>query len=107
MPPKVDQQKCDGCKGEKEALCEAICPGDLMYMKGDVPRADCRSPRDCWDCMSCVKVCPQGAIETRLPYQLGYYPAKLIPLMGSKRVSWTCISQDDKVERFNYKNRND
>ncbi len=107
MPPKVDQQKCDGCKGEKEALCEAICPGDLMYLKEDSLKADCRSPRDCWDCMSCVKACPQGAIETRLPYQLGYYPAKLIPLLGSTRVSWTCIGQDEKVERFSYKNRND
>jgi adenylylsulfate reductase subunit B len=67
MPPKVNLQKCDGCKGEKEALCEAICPGDLMCLNSETLKAACRSPRDCWDCMSCVKACPQGAIETRLP----------------------------------------
>lgn len=107
MPPKIDLKKCDGCKGENEPLCVSICPGDLLFLNEESVRAVCRSPRDCWDCMSCVKACPQGAIETRLPYQLGYYPAKLIPLMGGKRVSWTCISQDGKVERFSYKNRND
>ncbi|MEW5899581.1 MAG: 4Fe-4S dicluster domain-containing protein [Bacillota bacterium] len=107
MPPRISLQKCDGCKGEKEALCVAICPGDLMVLNEDTGKAYCRSTRDCWDCMSCVKACPQSAIETRLPYQLGYYPAKLIPLMGSKRVTWTCIDINNKIERFTYQNRND
>lgn len=107
MPPKVNLEKCDGCKGEREALCVSICPGDLLALNEETGKSYCRSTRDCWDCMSCVKVCPQGAIETRLPYQLGYYPAKLIPLMGSKRVTWTCIDINNKVERFTYKNRND
>ncbi|MDQ0286553.1 adenylylsulfate reductase subunit B [Desulfofundulus luciae] len=57
--------------------------------------------------MSCVKACPNGAIETRLPYQLGYYPAKLIPLVGSNKISWTVVDIHGKVERFTFKNRND
>ena len=34
MPPKeTDEEKCDGCKAEKETLCEQICPGDLMHLR--------------------------------------------------------------------------
>ncbi|CEP66393.1 4Fe-4S ferredoxin-type, iron-sulphur binding domain [Moorella glycerini] len=107
MPPRVNLAKCDGCKAEKEPLCEQICPGDLMTLNPENQKAYCRSPRDCWDCMSCVKSCPQGAIETRLPYQIGYYQAKLIPLMGTNRITWTCIDINGKVERFSFKTRND
>jgi adenylylsulfate reductase subunit B len=46
-----------------------------------------------------------GAIETRIPYQLGYHVAKLIPLMGTNTITWTCIDINGKVERFRYVNR--
>ncbi len=68
-------------------------------------KAMCRAPRDCWDCMSCVKVCPVGALETRIPYQLGYHVAKLIPMMGTDTITWTCIDLDGKVERYRYRIR--
>jgi len=104
MPPKVDIQKCDGCKAEKEPLCVQICPGDLMVL-GENLKAYCRMLRDCWDCMSCVKACPKGAIETRIPYQIGYHGAKLIPMLGTDTITWTCIDIYGNVERFIYKNR--
>ena len=107
MPPRVNREKCDGCRAENEPLCEQICPGDLMTLNRQTSKAYCRSTRDCWDCMSCIKICPQGALETRLPYQLGYYPAKLIPLMGTDRITWTCIGLDGKVERFVVRTRNE
>ena len=107
MPPKVNPQKCDGCRAENEPLCVQICPGDLMVLDENTGKAYCRSARDCWDCMSCVKACPHGAIETRLPYQLGYYPAKLIPLVGSNKISWTVVDIHGNVERFTFKTRND
>ncbi len=106
MPPKVDHTKCDGCRAEEEPLCEQICPGNLMTLN-DAGKAVCRENRDCWDCMSCTKICPQGAIETRLPYQLGYYPAKLIPKVGTNKIIWTCIDINGKVERFVVKTRHD
>lgn len=105
MPPKVLINKCDGCKAEKEPLCEQVCPGNLMTL-GEANKAVCRDARDCWDCMSCTKVCPQGAIETRVPYQIGYNSAKLIPMMGTNRISWTCVDIKGKVERYVIKNRN-
>ncbi|MEW6624955.1 MAG: 4Fe-4S binding protein [Bacillota bacterium] len=105
MPPKVDITKCDGCRAEEEPLCDQICPGNLMRLN-EQGKAECRSSRDCWDCMSCTKICPQGAIETRLPYQLGYYPAKLIPKVGTDKIMWTCVDINGKVERYVIKTRN-
>ncbi|MBI4785895.1 MAG: 4Fe-4S binding protein [Chloroflexi bacterium] len=107
MPPRINKEKCDGCKAEHEPLCEQVCPGDLMTLNAQTSKAYCRFTRDCWDCMSCVKICPQGAIETRLPYQLGYYPAKLIPLMGTNKITWTSIDINGNVERFVVQVRND
>lgn len=104
MPPKVEREKCDGCKAEKETLCEQVCPGDLMTLDEN-KKAICRMPRDCWDCMSCVKICPKGALETRIPYQIGFHGAKLIPLMGTDTITWTLIDINGKVERFHYINR--
>ena len=104
MPSFVIVEKCDGCKAEKESLCEQICPGDLMTLSED-KKGYCRMPRDCWDCMSCIKACPKGALETRIPYQLGYHVARLIPMMGTNTITWTCIDINGKKETFRFINR--
>lgn len=104
MPPRVEWEKCDGCKAQNEPLCEQVCPGDLMTLN-KLGKAYCRSTRDCWDCMSCTKVCPVAAIETRIPYQLGYHGAKLTPMMGTNTITWTSVDIHGNVERFRYKNR--
>lgn len=106
MPPIVLKEKCDGCMGKNEALCEMVCPGDLMTINEETNKAYCRASRDCWDCMACVKACPHGAIETKIPYQIGYYPAKLVPMMGNKKIIWTCVDIHGNVERFTVKTRN-
>ncbi len=93
MPPRVITERCTGC-----GVCETICPGDLM--KIEKGKAFCRSKRDCWDCMSCVKACPIQALEIRIPYELGYYPAKLIPVMKGKEISWKLIDINGKEEEF-------
>lgn len=92
MPPIV-KTNCNGC-----GACEEICPGDLMVVRDG--KASCRATRDCWDCMSCVKACPNQALEIRLPYQLGYYPAKLVPEVHDKEIVWTCTDINGKTEVF-------
>lgn len=93
MPPIIITKKCTGC-----GACENICPGDLMFVTEG--KAVCRSKRDCWDCMSCVKACPVQALEIRIPYQLGYYPAKLVPEMKEKDIIWTVTDIDGNEEKF-------
>jgi len=105
MPPKVDKKKCNGCPGKPEPLCVRICPGDLMAI-GEDGKAFCRSLRDCWDCMCCTKDCPMKAIETGIPYQLGYHGAKLVPFMSKGAITWICTDIYGKKEKFRYRNRN-
>lgn len=100
MPPKVMLAKCIGCR-----MCETICPGDLMVVGLD-RKAYCRDPRDCWDCMACTKSCPKGAIEIRIPYQIGYHSAKLVPKMEEGQITWNCVDINGKEETFIVKNYN-
>lgn len=105
MPPKIDTHKCNGCVGRAESFCEEVCPGDLMVVLAETGKAHCRSPRDCWDCMSCIKACPKRALETRIPYQLGYYKASLKPIMGKDRITWKCTDLNGKECTYSYVNR--
>ncbi len=69
MPTYVRTDKCDGCKGQDKTACMYICPHDLMKLDkdgsetGHAMRAYNQEPEQCWECYSCVKICPQQAIE--------------------------------------------
>jgi len=105
MPPRVQHQKCNGCEDLPESRCEEACPGDLMAVDEATGKAFCRSTRACWDCMSCTKACPRAAIETRIPYQLGYHKATLRPIMGKDRIIWKCVDINGQETSYEYKNR--
>lgn len=107
MPPRVDLKKCNGCEGREESCCEEVCPGDLMAVNAETMKAFCRSLRDCWDCMSCIKACPKNALETRIPYQLGYHRATLKPIAGKNTITWKCTDIFGRVTTYKYKNRLD
>ncbi|MFP3256802.1 MAG: 4Fe-4S dicluster domain-containing protein [Candidatus Nanopusillus acidilobi] len=94
MPSLVIAEKCDGCKGKTEPLCEQICPMDIMKLDPATGKARNIAPRDCWDCMACVKSCPNQAIITKIPYQIGGYGAKLVPLMSETSIIWTLTFPD-------------
>ena len=79
MPTFVDPSKCDGCKGGEKTACMYICPNDLMVLDKEAMKGYNREPEMCWECYSCVKACPQNAIDVR-----GY--ADFAPLGHSVRV---------------------
>ena len=60
MPTFVYMSQCDGC-GE----CVDICPSDIMHIDPKYRRALNIEPNMCWECYSCVKACPQNAIDVR------------------------------------------
>ena len=60
MPTFVYMSQCDGC-GE----CVDICPSDIMHIDPKYRRALNIEPNMCWECYSCVKACPQNAIDAR------------------------------------------
>ena len=74
MPTFVYMTRCDGC-----GHCVDICPSDIMHIDPVYRRAYNIEPNMCWECYSCVKACPQHAIDVR-----GY--ADFAPLGHSVRV---------------------
>ena len=100
MSVKVDKNKCQGCKQKEEALCVKHCPGDLMKIGND-NKAKIRNPADCWDCMVCIKTCPNNALETKLPYQLiDSHKASLHPKISNKKIIWKAEDVNGKKEVF-------
>ena len=74
MPTFVHMSRCDGCGHFVD-----ICPSDIMHIDKTYRRAYNIEPSMCWECFSCVKACPQNAIDVR-----GY--ADFAPLGHSVRV---------------------
>jgi adenylylsulfate reductase subunit B len=88
---------CDGC-----GHCVDICPSDIMHIDTTYRRAFNIEPNFCWECYSCVKACPQNAIDVR-----GY--ADFAPLGHSVRVlreekkgaiSWKIRFRDGREKHF-------
>ena len=97
MPTFVYMTKCDGC-----GHCVDICPSDIMHIDKTYRRAMNIEPNMCWECYSCVKACPQNAIDAR-----GY--ADFAPLGHSVRVlreeekgtiSWKIKFRDGREKDF-------
>jgi len=97
MPTFVYMTRCDGC-----GHCVDICPSDIMHIDKTYRRAYNIEPNMCWECYSCVKACPQNAIDAR-----GY--ADFAPLGHSVRVlreeakgtiSWRLKFRDGREKNF-------
>ncbi|MBV9570314.1 MAG: adenylyl-sulfate reductase subunit beta [Alphaproteobacteria bacterium] len=97
MPTFVYMTSCDGC-----GHCVDICPSDIMHIDKTYRRAFNIEPNFCWECYSCVKACPQNAIDVR-----GY--ADFAPLNHSVRVlreekkgviSWKIKFRDGREKDF-------
>ncbi|MBU1192709.1 MAG: adenylyl-sulfate reductase subunit beta [Gammaproteobacteria bacterium] len=97
MPTFVYMTRCDGC-----GHCVDICPSDIMHIDPTYRRALNIEPNMCWECYSCVKACPQNAIDCR-----GY--ADFAPLGHSVRVrreeekgtiSWKIKFRDGREKDF-------
>ena len=74
MSTFVYMTRCDGC-----GHCVDICPSYIMHIDETIRRAVNIEPNFCWECYSCVKACPQNAIDVR-----GY--ADFAPMGHSVRV---------------------
>ncbi|MDA8128848.1 MAG: adenylyl-sulfate reductase subunit beta [Betaproteobacteria bacterium] len=99
MPTFVYMGRCDGC-----GQCVDICPSDIMHIDPVYRRAFNVEPNFCWECYSCVKSCPQHAIDVR-----GY--ADFNPLGHSVRVHrdtalqtvfWKIRYRDGRLKEFEF-----
>ena len=102
MPSYVDPSKCDGCKGGDKTACMYICPNDLMVLNVKEMKAYNQEPDACWECYSCVKICPQGAIEARHYADIVPLGGSVQPMRGSDSIMWTIKFRNGTLKRFKF-----
>ena len=102
MPSYVDPAKCDGCKGGYKAACMYICPNDLMVLNKAEMKAYNQEPDACWECYSCVKICPQGAILVRGYDDFVPMGGQVHPMRSSADIMWTVKFRNGNIKRFKF-----
>lgn len=105
MPSFVIPEKCDGCKAQDKTACQYVCPNDLMVLDKEKGKAYNQEPDLCWECYSCVKICPTQAIDVRGYVDFVPLGASLVPLRGSDSIMWTVQFRNGKIKRFKFPTR--
>ncbi|MCF8103865.1 MAG: adenylyl-sulfate reductase subunit beta [Desulfohalobiaceae bacterium] len=102
MPSYVNPEKCDGCKGGEKTACMYVCPNDLMILDEKEMKAYNLEPDQCWECYSCIKICPQGAITARPYADFAPMGGTSIPLRSAEDIMWTIQFRSGEVKRFKF-----
>ncbi|MBC8208429.1 MAG: adenylyl-sulfate reductase subunit beta [Desulfobulbaceae bacterium] len=102
MPSYVDPSKCDGCKGGDKTACMYICPNDLMVLNKEEMKAYNQEPDACWECYSCVKICPQGAIFVRGYDDFVPMGGQVHPMRSADSIMWTVKFRNGNMKRFKF-----
>ncbi|MFP4428107.1 MAG: adenylyl-sulfate reductase subunit beta [Desulfovermiculus sp.] len=102
MPSYVNPEKCDGCKGGEKTACMYVCPHDLMILDEKEMKAYNQEPYECWECYSCIKICPQGAVTARPYADFAPMGGTSIPLRSAEDIMWTIQFRSGEVKRFKF-----
>jgi len=102
MPSYVNPEKCDGCKGGERTACMYVCPNDLMILDEKEMKAYNQEPAQCWECYSCIKICPQGAMTIRPYADFAPMGGTSIPLRSGEDIMWTVQFRSGEVKRFKF-----
>jgi adenylylsulfate reductase subunit B len=79
-----------------------ICPNDLMILDPEAMKAYNQEPDQCWECYSCVKSCPQGAISIRHYADFAPLKGTAQPMRGTTDIMWTIKFRNGAVVRFKF-----
>jgi adenylylsulfate reductase subunit B len=79
-----------------------ICPNDLMVLDPNAMKAYNQEPDQCWECFSCVKICPTQAIEVRGYSDFVPLGSSVMPMLGTEDVMWTCKFRNGLIKRFKF-----
>ena len=97
MSTFVYMTRCDGC-----GHCVDICPSDIMHIDKTIRRAVNIERNFCWECYSCVKACPQQAIDVRGYADFAPMGHKVRVLREEKKgtISWKIKFRNGTVKDF-------
>jgi adenylylsulfate reductase, subunit B len=102
VPSYVVPEKCDGCKALDKTACQYICPNDLMVLNKNTMKAYNQDPSMCWECYSCVKICPTQAIQVRGYADFVPLGASATPLRSTDSIMWTVKFRNGTLKRFKF-----
>ena len=102
MPTFVHVDKCDGCRALAQPACMYICPNDLMNLDVSIGKGFNQEPDLCWECYSCVKTCPQGAIEMRGYADVMPMGSRVTPLRGTHPAMNSCLPRAARAAGLDY-----
>jgi adenylylsulfate reductase subunit B len=105
VPSYVNPDKCDGCKAKDKTACQYVCPNDLMALDKTTNKGYNQEPDLCWECFSCVKICPTQAIDVRGYADFVPLGASITPMRGTDSIMWTVQFRDGRVKRFKFPTR--
>ena len=89
-------------QGWRKTACMYICPNDLMILDPQEMKAYNQEPDACWECYSCVKICPQGAITARPYADFAPMGGTCIPMRSADSIMWTVKFRNGSVKRFKF-----
>jgi adenylylsulfate reductase subunit B len=73
-----------------------------MILDKELGKAYNQEPDLCWECYSCVKTCPQGAIEMRGYADVMPMGSRVTPMRGTDAIMWAIQFRDKSVKRFKF-----
>jgi len=73
-----------------------------MVLDKETMKASNRDPKMCWECMCCVKICPQQAMAVRGYADFVPLGAQATPLRGSEDIMWTIKFRNGTLKRFKF-----
>ncbi len=95
MPTFVLVDKCKGCME-----CVRLCPSDIMHIDPRIGKAFNIEPSMCWECFTCVKGCPEAAVDVRGYADFAPFGHHVTQQRAADRISWRIESRGGSVREF-------
>jgi adenylylsulfate reductase subunit B len=73
-----------------------------MLLNKETMKAHNREPDMCWECYSCVKICPTQAIEVRGYADFMPMGATVSPMRSTDSIMWTVKFRNGTLKRFKF-----
>lgn len=95
-------------QGTRQTRMHVHLPHDLMLLDkdgsltGHAMKAFNQESEQCWECYSCVKICPQQAIEVRHYADVVPLGGSVQPLRGAESILWTIEFRNGTRKRFTF-----
>jgi adenylylsulfate reductase subunit B len=73
-----------------------------MVLNKESMKAHNQEPEMCWECYSCVKICPVQAVEVRGYADFVPMGANVTPMRSTDSILWTVKFRNGMLKRFKF-----